>query len=79
MIKGQIRTSFNTQANYDKLETFIRPWEELQLKRNRYGLGYEKKHDNFLLIPKYSKPITFVSSVFLDDTGKKKKLEDNDQ
>lgn len=51
----------------------------MQLKRNRYGLGYEKDVDNLFHIPEYSKPITFVSGGFLDDVDRKIKLEDNDE
>ena len=54
-----------------KTNKFIRPWEELQLKRNRYGLGYEKYYDNLFHIPDYCKPITFVSCGFLDDDDRK--------
>jgi len=39
----------------------------LHLKGNQYGLGYEKNVENLFHIPDYCKPITFVSSGFLDD------------
>lgn len=38
----------------------------------------KKDDDNLFHILKYSKPITFVSSGFLDDTDRKMELEDND-
>ena len=53
---------------------FIRPWEDLQLKRNRYGLGYEKDDNNLFHIHDYCKLITFVSERFLDDADRKTKL-----
>jgi hypothetical protein len=42
------------------------PWEELQFKHNRYGLEFNKVHDN-LFIPNYFKRICFVSGGFLND------------
>jgi hypothetical protein len=38
----------------ENIDNFVRLWEELQFKKNKYGLGYEKDHDNlfckFLII-----------------------------
>jgi hypothetical protein len=60
-----------TDTTKDKLKDdaakIVRPWEELQLKRNQYGLGYEKDVENLFHIPNYCTPITFVSGGFLDD------------
>ena len=52
----------------------VRPWEELQFKRNRYGLGYVQDADNLFHFPNYSEPVCFVSGGFLND-DKKTKLE----
>lgn len=41
----------------------VRPWEELQFKRNQNGLGYENA--NNFHIPDYSKLVLFVSVGFL--------------
>lgn len=38
----------------------------MQFKRNKFGLEYEKNKPYFFHIPNY-KPITFVSTRFLDD------------
>ena len=54
------------QPNLSK--TIVRPWEELQFKRNRHGLGYA--NDNNFHIPYYSKLVMFVSAGFLDGTLK---------
>ena len=43
----------------------IKPWEEIQSKKNRRGLGYDKDENN-LHIPDYSKLIKFISAKFLD-------------
>jgi hypothetical protein len=48
----------------------VRPWEELQIKQNRYGLGYNKVHDS-LFIPDYCKHVHFISGGFLNDDRKK--------
>ena len=45
----------------------VRPWEELQFKRNRYGLGYVQDADNLFHFPNYSEPVCFVSGGFLND------------
>ena len=50
--------------NQDKI---IRPWEELEIKRNKFGLGYDKTNVEFFNIPDYSKPVKFVSDGFLVD------------
>ena len=44
------RTNKKTKEDEDNSTKIIRPWEELQLKRNRYGLVYEKGHDNIFII-----------------------------
>ena len=36
---------------FDDVAKIVRPWEELQLKRNQSGLGYVKDHDNHFHIP----------------------------
>jgi hypothetical protein len=59
----------------EKIDNFVRPWEELQFKRNKYGLGYEKYHDNFFHIPNYCKPLTFVSGGFLVNVDRKEELD----
>lgn len=46
---GQSKSN-NTQENHDKSTKFIRPWEELKLKQNRYGLGYEKDDETFFIL-----------------------------
>jgi hypothetical protein len=45
----------------------VKPWEELNLKRNKHGLGYEKNDFDFFHISNYSKPIMFMNVGFLDD------------
>jgi hypothetical protein len=34
----------------ENVDNFFTPWEELQFKHNRYGLGYNKVHDNLLFL-----------------------------
>jgi histidinol phosphatase-like enzyme len=53
----------------------VRPWKELQFKRNRYGLRYVKDANNLFHIPNYCEPICFVRGGFLNN-DKKTKLED---
>jgi hypothetical protein len=59
----------------ENIDNFVRPWEELQFKWNKYGLGYEKDHDNLFRIPNYCKPITFVSGGFLVNADRKEELD----
>jgi hypothetical protein len=59
--------------NQDKV---IRPWEELQFKRNKFGLGYEKNEFDFFHILDYSKPVTFVSTGFLCDDLQQHTMDD---
>ena len=58
----------------------IKPWEEIQNNTNRRGLGYVTD-DNNLHIPDYSKPIKFVSAVFIAQltSASYKKFADNQQ
>jgi hypothetical protein len=65
--ENDIMTNTTKDKLKDDATKIVRPWEELQLKRNRYGLGYEKDVDNLFHIPNYCTPITFVSGGFLDD------------
>ena len=57
---------------------FVRPWEELLFKRNKYGLGYENC-DNLFHIPDYRKPVSFVSGGFLVDANQKEEFADSNQ
>lgn len=43
----------------------IKPWGELQSNKNQQGLAYDKDENN-LHIPDYSKPIKFISAIFLN-------------
>ena len=61
---------------YKVAAKFVKPWEELLFKRNRYGLGYEKC-DHLFHIPDYRKPVSFVSGGFLDDANQKEDFVDN--
>jgi hypothetical protein len=66
-VTENIETYIMTDIAKDDAAKIIRPWKELQLKRNRYGLRYEKDGDNLFHILDYCKPITFVGDGFLDD------------
>ena len=76
MDRGQITILIADEDNSTK---FIRPWDKLQLKQNRYGLEYEKDVDNLFYILDYCEPITFMSGCFLDDADRKTTIEDNDK
>ena len=52
--------------------SIVWPWEDLQLKWNRYGLGYEKDVNNHLHIPNYCKLVCFVCGGFLNYDRKTK-------
>jgi len=61
----------SVKATKDKVEgkktNIIKPWEELQFKRNKFGLGYKKNEFEFFHIIDYSMPIKIVSTGFLCD------------
>lgn len=77
--KSFIQTASSVEVVQVQLSSkpIIKPWEELQSKINRRGLGYFK-YDTKLHIPNYSKPIKFVSAGFLKQitSARSKKIVD---
>ena len=60
---------------FENIDNFVIPWEQLQFKRNIYGLGYEIDHDNLFHTPNYCKPITFMSGGFFVNVDRKEELD----
>ena len=76
----QIASSVKVVPVQISSEPIIKPWEEIHNNKNRRGLGYVNDDTN-LHIPDYSKPIKFVSAIFLAQltSASSEKVTDNQQ
>ena len=63
----ELKHNLQDDDKFEDDNTIIKPQKQVQLKRKKFGIGYDRTKLDFFHIPNYSKPMKFVSDAFLDD------------